>query len=262
MADMENKIGLPTRLNDQFRLDFGEGVIFDKLSTRNFIDLAPVAEEANIDLSDEPAYFMYRNVRLQKDDSTITERGIRFDLTVIPAGKLGREFIKTSGHYHPKKPGTAYAYPEIYYVIAGQATYLMQKRSGTNVVEDVILSRVKPGGVIVMPPGYGHVTINELAESLVMANWVESNFVSEYADYELLRGAAYYIENNFGLPKIILNENYADVPEIKILKSKPLIREFNPTGPVYGYLANSDLSFLTRPEDYQSELFVDSLFEK
>ncbi|MGQ9718463.1 MAG: glucose-6-phosphate isomerase family protein [Nitrososphaerales archaeon] len=31
---------------------------------------------------------------------------MRYDITVLESGKIGQEFVKMIGHYHPFKPGT------------------------------------------------------------------------------------------------------------------------------------------------------------
>ena len=47
---------------------------------------------------------------------------------------LGSEYVKTVGHYHPPVPGTDVSYPEIYQVLDGSATYLLQKVESYNFV--------------------------------------------------------------------------------------------------------------------------------
>jgi len=159
MLNLEDAIGLKVLLNDDNTLEFDDSVEVEKISARKFSDLATVVADESVQLSDEPAYLMYRNVRLATDEEVLRSNNIRFDLTVIPPAMIGDEFVKTSGHYHPMRPGTDVAYPELYYVVAGQATYLMQKRDEVGNIVDVLLCRVRAGEAIVMPPDYGHVTV-------------------------------------------------------------------------------------------------------
>ncbi len=58
-------------------------------------------------------YYMYRGLK--------KKNGARYDITVIPPKMLGKEFVKTKGHYHIG------SYGEIYIVLKGKAIYLMQK---------------------------------------------------------------------------------------------------------------------------------------
>lgn len=257
--DLSDKIGLRVMLNDENRLELGEEVKFDGESVRSMADLAVVAADDSLELEDKPAYFMYRNVHRSEDEETLKENNQRFDLTVIPAGKLGAEFIKTSGHYHPIKPGTDIEYPELYYVISGQATYLMQKHEEDGSISDVIISRVKPGEAIIMPLGYGHVTINELDETLVMANWVESSFSSVYGDFEKKRGAAYYLNSDGNIAK---NPKYDDVAEVKTMASDPQKIEDLKNVPIYKYIDSIEkIELIAKPEDYLEDFEIDKLFK-
>jgi len=256
--DLSEKIGLPVKLNEQNKLELGKDVVFDGESIRSMADLAVVAADESLKLDDSPAYFMYRNVHRPKDEQAITKNNQRFDLTVIPPATLGKEFIKTSGHYHPQKPGTDVEYPELYYVISGQATYLMQKHEADGSISDVIISRVLPGNAIIMPLGYGHVTINELDEPLVMANWVEKNFKSEYGDFATKRGAAYYLNSDGSIAK---NPKYTDVPEVREMQADPKkIASLSDT-PIYDYVKDlSQIELIAKPELYLEDFKIDKLF--
>lgn len=260
MLNLIKLTGLNVTLTDANLLTFGDDVAYDKFSTRKISDLANVVADKLIALPDEPAYFMYRNVRLRGEEKELKERSLRFDLTVIPKGKLGKEYIKTLGHYHPEKPGTAYSYPELYFVLSGQATYILQKKSAENRIDDAIIVRVKAGNPVIMPPNYGHVTVNELDETLVMANWVEATFESEYQDYERLQGAAYYLENNFGTAKTVVNEKYVNSPPIREMKSNPVLLDEVLKFPVYEYKRSQILDSMVDLVDYNSKLRVEEVF--
>src|SRR3989344_1053086 len=66
-------------------------------------------------------YYMYRGVEKKK--------GLRRDITVIPARLLGKEFVKTKGHEHSDD------YGEIYSVLSGEAIYLLQKYQKNKIVD-------------------------------------------------------------------------------------------------------------------------------
>ena len=38
----------------------------------------------------------------RQDRSIILDHGLTDDITIIPPGWLGDEYIKTAGHYHPE----------------------------------------------------------------------------------------------------------------------------------------------------------------
>ncbi len=140
-------------------------------------------------------YHMFRDV--YKDN------GIRYDITVIPAAEMGDECPKTHGHYHPvSDDGVEYC--EIYQVLHGSALFILQKKNRNGSV-DVAVVDAKEKDVVLMPPGYGHVTINKGEDTLVLANLVYSNFAPLYKEYKENRGAAYYYLKDHELAQ---NTNY------------------------------------------------------
>jgi glucose-6-phosphate isomerase len=113
-----------------------------------------------------PLYSMYRDLALTAGDHAyLREQNIRFDITVIPPGTVGGEYVKTKGHYHPLSP-SGIGYPELYQVLAGEALYLLQRSD----LGDIVAVTAKAGEFVLIPPGYGHVTVNAGKEELVMAN--------------------------------------------------------------------------------------------
>ena len=76
-----------------------------------------------------PLYYMYRDLALTAGDRAyLREQNVRFDITVIPPGTVGGEYVKTKGHYHPLSP-SGIGYPELYQVLAGEALYHLQRSS-------------------------------------------------------------------------------------------------------------------------------------
>jgi glucose-6-phosphate isomerase len=162
------------------------------------------------DADNRPLYYMYRDLYHEQHRAAIGEAGVRYDITVMPPGQLGKEHVKTKGHYHPQvSPGLSY--PEIYEVIKGEAHYLMQKKEDGDVT-DVLLVEAEAGDKVIIPPNYGHITINPIDTELRMANWVSDQFDSQYEDITAKRGGAYY-ETVAG--DLVKNTNYDRVPELR-----------------------------------------------
>ncbi len=170
---------------------------------------------ANADKNREQ-YYMFRGIARKLDKPLFEQHGIRYDITVIPAWDLGKEYNKTIGHYHPKSEvGTRY--PEIYEVLEGQAHYLFQKlASEKGDVDDVLFVSAKKGDKIVVPSGYGHVTINPTRATLVMAN-LTALFKSEYELYRIKEGAAYFELIDDSLTP---NRNYENLPLLKRINAR------------------------------------------
>ena len=154
---------------------------------------------------------MYRKVK--------QENGLNHNITVTPARMLGQEFVKTKGHVHIGP------YQEIYIVEKGEALYLMQKTNG-EIVEDVYAVKAKKGESIIIPPYYGHITINPSeTEDLRTGDWTSENCKSDYSLFEKLQGACYYYTKQ-GWVK---NNNYKNIPPLRLeepLKEVPQNLDF------------------------------------
>jgi glucose-6-phosphate isomerase len=160
---------------------------------------------------DVPLYYMYRGLYRSPEDRRVMESlHLRYDITIIPPFMLGVEYVKTAGHYHPRVEGEEVSYTEVYQVLEGSAEYLLQRVAG-GVVEDVVLIHAEAGDVVVIPPDYGHVTVNASKSVLKMSNWVSSRFASIYEPFRQRRGAVYYILKE-GRVK---NANYDSVPPLR-----------------------------------------------
>jgi len=194
-------------------------------------------------------YYMYRDVAGSDPDRIwLHEQGIRYDITVIPPRDLCGEYIKTVGHYHPQDPeGTGY--PEIYEVMKGHANYLLQAHD----LSQVLVFDAYAGDLVIVPPGYGHVTINPTKDTVLqMANLVSSRFKSDYREYVKRRGAAYY-EMTSGV--FLQNPLYPDVPPLQRMNALEFRRvSAELSVPLYSMVTHRRdvLSILNHPEKYTS----------
>ena len=146
------------------------------------------------------------------------------NITVWETGTVGREYIKTYGHYHVGKIG------ETYYVLGGEGVILLQirkKDAEGNPIDDQIENfyaiRVKAGASVYMPSGTAHLAANTGKAWLVTTDDSPVNFeevdpvaLPGHADYEpikKLKGFAYYLVEDNGQPTLVKNPNYKSAPE-------------------------------------------------
>ncbi len=162
-------------------------------------------------------YYMYHDICREGDRYLLRKFGLRFDVTIIPSKLLGREYVKTMGHYHPVAEEDL-TYPEVYEVLEGEAHYLLQREKDQRIVE-VTLVKARRGSKFIIPPNYGHVTINPSNETLVTINLVSSRFEPRYEPFRNRGGGAYFETVNKGFVK---NERYRDVPPLKIMEAKEI----------------------------------------
>jgi len=224
---------------------FGEKVFQSEV--RRASDLKPVLAFPEALKEDFDAYYMFRDSFKNDEDAEIIRKaGLRYDYTLIPPNDVGGESIKTYGHYHPES-GDGLTYPEVYQVLDGRAFFIMQKPSGEK-IEDVIVVEAKKWDVVVVPPNYGHVTINPADEDLITSNWVCRNFSSIYEPYTERRGACYYYING----EWVRNRNYENTPEIRFAKPENVLEV---KGNMYELVHSIErLEFLVKPRKH-SEVF-------
>jgi glucose-6-phosphate isomerase len=159
-------------------------------------------------------YYIYRGLK--------EKNGIRYDITVIPPKMLGKEFVKTKGHYHFG------SYGELYKILAGESIFLIQKKG----VKDVYFVKAKKGEYILISPQYGHTIINPSSKTespppekgtkvkkrtkssspLKIANWASKDCQSDYKSIERKRGFCYYYTKS-GWVK---NKAYKKIPKLRL----------------------------------------------
>lgn len=140
-------------------------------------------------------YYMYRGVK--------NKGGLRYDITIIPAKMLGKEFVKTKGHQHLKCQ-------ETYTILKGEAIFLIQKAKGKN-IKKVFAIKAKKGDDIAIPPEHDHVTINPGSKELKLANWISEKSKHDYSHIKKSAGACYFYTKEGW----IKNKNYTKVPKLR-----------------------------------------------
>jgi len=153
-------------------------------------------------------YKMYRAAVFDMHYDLFSKNILRFDITIMSPLLLGHELNKTMGHSHPEAVAEL-SFPEIYQVLYGETCFLLQKMEKGQVTEFKVV-KAEPGDVVLIPPNYGHVSVNYGDSLLVLTNLVSDNFTSVYGEYLLRRGAAYYMLQGGNL---IPNPRYQSLPE-------------------------------------------------
>lgn len=253
MINLRKNSGLDIGLDlEKSELCFGAPIAKVKADIRTLPQMRDVLLNKG---ADEPSefYYMYRGISKIGDQSKIEARHLRYDITVIKPGLVNGEFVKTFGHYHTN------GYPELYEVLWGEALCLLQRpdERDRNVIEDVILVKAGAKEKIVVLPRYGHILINPSVDTpLVMANWVCSDFESDYAWYKKAQGGAYFITDNDGEYKFSENKFFSMVSPLKLMRPDPKAGELglNINTPIYNLWEDKDkLTFLVHPDKYHYE---------
>lgn len=149
----------------------------------------------------EVVYQVYRGIGA-KDDEMIS-------ITVMPPGKIGREYVKTHGHYHQGKG------EETYLVLSGKAIFLLQKQSVGGKIDEARLVERRSGEEYVIPEGFGHCLINISGETIVVADWEASQTGHVYDEIRKKKGMAYFLLEGEGGVEAVANPNYGVLPPLK-----------------------------------------------
>jgi glucose-6-phosphate isomerase len=215
---LDKYAGFPVTLNEDGLIEFGPGSHAVKPEARHLSDMSTVLLYPS-EAGPEVLYRMYRETGLSEDQKKIADEGLRYDITVIYPGEIGSEYVKTLGHYHPRVPGQKWTYPEVYQVLHGKAHFLLQRGGDVSgEVEDFIVADFGPGDILVIPPFYGHVTVNPGNEPLVMSNWIAREFSSVYDPIKLRKGLAYYDVNHKGESIFMPNDSYSNHPKPRVVE--------------------------------------------
>jgi glucose-6-phosphate isomerase len=232
----------------EFRLDNGLLEFAGRkveASVRHLSEMRPVLAHPNAECElepDAPTYYMYREVA--------SFGRIRYDVTQILPLDLCGERNKTLGHLHPRSPKGA-PWPEVYEVLSGEAHFLLQKVNQLG-VQDAVLLSAKKGECLLIPPNYGHITINAGKRDLVLGNLVSDDFSADYSQFLRLRGGCFY-EMTDG--KLVRNKNYGGGFELRKMGAVEFSSAFGAYAPFRKGLLEAvknpaDMEFLKKPEQF------------
>lgn len=215
---------LPMALETDGSLSFHDGLICSQSGTKNASGLKPLLYAPEQIQGTEHCYDFYRNVIFPEDEAYFQKYDFRHDLTVIMPGLLGSEYKKTSGHYHGYIPDSTYTYPEIYQVLSGTALFLLQKASDfqtvpTTAIKELKALIVKQGESIVIPPFYGHCSINVGDSPLVFSNLAVASCPLLYEPVQRTHGLSVYVtKSSLNTLEFHVNPNYGSVPDAELLR--------------------------------------------
>src|SRR3989338_1628102 len=243
---------LTERLGFKSDLDLGTGEIhFEGLRPtlvleRRLSDMQPVLAEPQ-ERDDDP--IVHRIYRMIGDTPEIVASGLKFDITVILPGQFGREFPKTTGHYHLPLQNSVPT-PDFYQIIYGQGLIMTQTENGLDVNAFVI--EASEMHHVLIPPAMGHLTINTGEEPLVFANICVRAEHLNYQPYIDRRGGAYYLLRTTEGIQFHQNKNYNDPTLDKLKPNKLPGLEDLERFPFYDLLKKQTprLKFLAQPQEH------------
>ncbi len=268
MKDLSAVFGMPVSIDETAGLlkSRDAEVTWEDYSRKFSDKMLGLTADPAYQVTDDPYYDFYKAIERNADRETFASRKLRYDSTVILPGTANGEYKKTAGHFHLPIPGKPYSFPELYQVVNGAALFVMQKvddyrKEGKMRATDILLAEVHAGEAIVIPPDYGHCTVNISDETMVFINLVSVNSNNYYDGVKDSRGMSVYVFKNGDGYRLEKNPRYDFDCEPKVVvpgESDALgIRKGTP---VYTeYLKNPDsFAYLNDPEE-KSPLFFSLL---
>jgi len=249
--------GLPIFLKGN-RIFFGASMSVPQTEIKSYRQYKSFFKPPGLDKNKE-LYYIYRNSRLEKDDSVFRKNGLRYDITVILPGSVGREPVRTIGHAHKLFKGGWPA--EIYQVFFGSAVFLFHDIK----TDHVYAVRRYQGEKIIIPPQCAHITINaSLSKPLLVANIFINTRNYNYDFFKKTHGPSWYPIIRKG-NRIHFEKNLYVKRNVAFSWKKVSVLPFgiSPKMSLYKEFAfhTNRFSFLSNPKKYSKALSIDSLFK-
>lgn len=258
--------GLPVYVKEEDNLlAFLAPLVYNRFSRKTVRDMDGLLQNGAGAAPDEPYYDVYRNIRFAEHEAQLAADTYCYDITYIMPGQVNGECKKTSGHYHGYNPTHTNTYPEVYEVLKGTAIYLLQRADNFEgdpaqlKIDDLYIVKVEAGQSIIIPPNYGHCSVNGGDGPMLFSNLAYAAGKVNYDPVRHYSGMTYFVRRENGRNSFVRNENYpaAAVPAPKFALVKENARlgiEFGK--PVYqNYIEHPErFHFLGNPDGYENEI--------
>jgi glucose-6-phosphate isomerase len=252
--DLSAVAGLPLVFDaEAMAVSVNSGLRLER-QARRVVQMQSVLLEPQARPPEEAVYWIGRMYDEGCPTPRLTQARLAFAYVLVPPLRVGREYAKTQGHYHPAMPGSHMSYPEVYTHFYGRLYLLMQRRAAGQAsrLNDCVLIEMQAGRSIMVPPGYAHILINPSHQPALMAGLYCPDFPADYEPIRSQAGAAYFLVDEAGQECSIPNVRYASAPPLKRLRDvlgtrfappdpeRPLWVSFQHDADAYRFLTQAD----------------------
>ncbi len=250
-----------------------DDVITYKVLNRSLCEMKNVILNSKL-LYPDLFYTEYCHIYKKLHEDIFKESNIRHDITIMSSNFVGIEFMKTYGHYYDLLNSHYYSAPEIIEILHGTALILLQKPKivskgfaiGQGIdditdfssITDVYIFKLNKGNMILIPPNFGRIIINQKASPLVYTSLKSTKARALYQHILKYKGAAYYIIKKNAKQVFVQNPNYKTVPKVKKIKKWPYANLLDTKIPLYqSFISNPQkYDWLNNPETVEWEKFA------
>lgn len=254
MIDLTAQAGFPLLLDADALEVITPGEVGFTRETRRMGEMRAILHEPSTLPDTTPVYWNFKLREAGSAEPEISQLRLTFGLVCLPPLKIGREYVKTHGHYHSAMPGSEIAFPEVYTHFYGEIYLYMQRRrqGSTALLDDCVLYRMIPGHSIMIPPGYAHILINPSGKPALMAGLYALDALHEYDPIRKTAGGAYYFIEQDAEIKAISNPNYLECPPLREVEELNGTRFAPPAGnlPLWSAFIQDPqcFAFITNPD--------------
>jgi glucose-6-phosphate isomerase len=253
-----DRAGFPVTFDGQSGLLHSESPLRFNRAVRTKADVSKVLLDGEEINDSTELYWIFQLADAGQEQEVFDAIGVTYACVLLPSMKIGREFVKTQGHYHPPMPGTTIQYPEVYSHLFGEIYLYLQRRRDERptVVDDCVLIDMREWSSVTIPPGYAHVLINPSSAPAAIAGLYASKFKPDYLPFVELGGAAHYLIDDNG-ERFIPNQRYEQ--SVPVRRPEPGSEQAfvapDGEGPLWS-------SFLENPESYAFVANSDAAMQK
>ncbi len=244
-----------------------------KVLDRSLKEMKYVILNENL-LYPELFYTEYCHIYKKSHGDTFTKQEVRHDITIMTGNLAGIEFMKTYGHYHSLINSEFNTAPEVIEILHGNGLILLQKPrkikdKAKNIediydfsfIDNVYIYKVSKGDTFIVPPGYGHIIINQKPSVLIFSSLISSKAQSLYKNLFKYKGGAYYVIKKNAKQVFVQNPNYKNVPKLQKKKNTSAWsynKIIDNNQPIYtNFLENPNkFSWLNNPDQINWERFA------
>ncbi len=157
-----------------------------------------------------------------KDDQDLIDKGLNYELIVLPAGLLGIEYIRSHIYFKASSPWTREIhFSSIVEGVYGTVTLLMQKNCEDSqdevCVEEGLVFEIKPRTKVAIPEGWFYTFVNTGEEPAILARVYR---YKREINEELTRtkGLAYFCIRKNAKQEFVYNPRFRHIPPLRRMR--------------------------------------------
>jgi oxalate decarboxylase/phosphoglucose isomerase-like protein (cupin superfamily) len=205
--DFSEQCGFPATYDEiTHQITHAPGFTTEEIFSRSMQAMAPLYLTTAPYSLDDPLYYMYNGIVHEDHAALFKHHQLKYELTVLPPLKVGKEYNKAHGHIHQYHPIRKTRHVEAYEILHGHGVFQLFRYVDQQL--QVIIFNVKTGDRFHLPCDYFHLSINTSQEPLIFGDLIADSSTNDYQPLIVTKGAPMYLLANHHNYDLQLNPNY------------------------------------------------------